>query len=226
MRKGQFLDLSGRTFGHWTVLRKAECTHSRKSSFVCRCVCGTEKEINGFSLSCGDTQSCGCQKGALISASKSVHGLSETSEYSIWKGMVNRCTNPKNRSYRRYGGREISVCDRWLNDFTLFLQDMGKRPDGMTLDRKENDGHYCLKNCRWVNRHTQQNNRRVNVRLAWQGMSLTVTEWSRVTGLRPFTISERALASLPMDEVLSPVNLRNGHRLVAHPSMDITAATA
>jgi hypothetical protein len=104
--------------------------------------------------------------------------------------MLNRCRNPNQQNYYLYGGRGITVCDRWLK-FEHFLADMGEKLPGMTLDRKDNEGNYEPSNCRWVDIHTQANNKRNNHVLTLDGFSLTIAQWARKTGLKRTTILER-----------------------------------
>lgn len=87
-------------------------------------------------------------------------GLSATTEYNSWRAMKERCTNPNHEAYRNYGGRGITVCSRWLHDFEAFLQDMGQKPRGITLERKDNDGNYEPSNCKWATRKEQRSNTR------------------------------------------------------------------
>jgi hypothetical protein len=111
--------------------------------------------------------------------------------YRTWVGMRFRCRNPGHAAYGRYGGRGISVCDRW-NDFWLFVEDMGERPEGHTLDRIDNDGNYEPENCRWADARSQNRNTILNrIVRGPSGESLTVIEWSEKSGLKYSTILER-----------------------------------
>lgn len=127
--------------------------------FLCRCVCGNECIVSESNVK--TQKGCGCQrKGVNL---KHGHGPSgskaKSRTYSSWQAMKSRCNNPNATSYKRYGGRGIKVCERW-DTFENFLADMGERPEGMTLDRKDTDGDYTPDNCVWSTPVKQVHNRR------------------------------------------------------------------
>lgn len=134
----------------------------RELLYRCRCECGTVFVVAGTKLRCGKTKSCGCQ--SKIAGRKNrkhggcIGGISPV--YYVWAEMIQRCTNPKNPSYYRYGGRGIRVCKRWRYSFLAFRNDMGPRPEGYTLERKNNNKGYYPNNCKWATYLEQNNNRR------------------------------------------------------------------
>lgn len=115
------------------------------------------------------------------------HGKIHTRVYKTWTNMKQRCLNPNSSAYKDYGGRGIKVCDRWLS-FENFLDDMGDRPEGMSIDRKGNNGNYEPNNCRWATPKKQNNNRRDNVRIKFYGMDLTLPEWGELLNIKSRTL--------------------------------------
>lgn len=145
-------DLTGKKIEYFEVLH---ITNKRKRGCVvwlCKCKCGTIKELSSKDLL--KTKSCGCFHLEAVQKIKK-HGMSNTSTYTSYVHMKDRCLNKNNDSYKNYGGRGISVCDRWLDSFENFLEDMGLRPDGFTLDRVDVNGNYNKENCIWADRKTQ-----------------------------------------------------------------------
>lgn len=141
---------------------------SRKALFLCEC--GVEKEINRSNVKSGKVKSCGCylreharanmeNNKAAFTGARASHGEFGSPTHRSWAAMIQRCTNKRRANFEYYGGRGISVCDRW-RDFAAFLADMGPRPDGTSLDRIDNSGNYEPGNCRWVTHKEQCNNRR------------------------------------------------------------------
>ena len=144
-------DLSGQKFNKWTVLYLASIRR-RNAYYMCECDCGRKEEIAGWSLNKG-------RSGACPNCRVKTHGMTYTSTYKIWRDIISRCTNPNLSAYKYYGGRGIKICDRWKK-FENFLEDMGERPEGLSIDRIDNDGHYEPGNCRWTTWSVQAKNKR------------------------------------------------------------------
>jgi hypothetical protein len=138
----------------------------------------------------------------MLSITKRSHGLSKTKFYQVWNAMLNRCYNEKHKSFPGYGGRGIRVCKRW-HKFENFFADMGYPPEGHSIERIDNDGHYEPKNCRWIPHRRQALNRRNTMLIEYQGRSLTATEWEEITGVPRNLISHRRRKGMPLDRVFS-----------------------
>lgn len=169
-------ELTGQVFGRLTVVERAERPAHRRDRAAfwhCVCTCGTEKIVCGQSLTTGHSTSCGCrnreaasarykaisagQAGKAVSHGHHLHGR-PTPTYHSWLAMRKRCLYAAHPAFHRYGGRGITICARWRDSFAHFLADMGERPEGLTLDRIDNDGNYEPGNCRWATPLEQRHN--------------------------------------------------------------------
>lgn len=209
----------GKVFGHLTIISLSETKIYHKTAYNCVCVCGNTKVLPWNDLSRGKIKSCGClQYGRSI---KHGHALksNKSKEYTIWLGIRDRCYRINNPAYPNYGGRGITVCDEWRNDFNKFFSDMGFCPEGHSLDRKNNDAGYSKENCRWATRLEQNNNTRANRNLTFKGRTQTVSKWSRELNIHPGVIRNRIVSlDWSVEEALStpikkPTDKRRKKRL-------------
>lgn len=195
-------DLTGLTFGRLTVLRRIHFEGSKKTRWECQCSCGVVVPILSDSLVKGHTKSCGCLQRELVARRMSTHGLSKSRSYQVWIDMMKRCHNPRSPKWKNYGGRGIKVCTRWRT-FKTFLADMGERPEGLTLERKNNNKGYSPSNCKWATNSEQQNNRQNTRWITMDGITLSLAEWAVRTGMSRPTIDWRLNAGWPIKEALT-----------------------
>lgn len=180
-----FLDLTGRRIERLTVLRRSAAKCGKHIQWDCVCDCGAMVTALSTNLSRGHTKSCGCLRADTMAQMVLKHGKSETPEFSVWLGMISRCKHDA-----RYAGRGIKVCDGWSNSFELFIQDMGTREPGLSIDRINNDlGYFCghceqciqnkwPANCRWTTCKTQARNRRTNHWIEFNGETGCIKDWA------------------------------------------------
>jgi hypothetical protein len=155
-----FIDLTGKHFGRWVGIAYAGVNKRRGARGKCLCDCGAHGIVDAWHLRSGQSQSCGCLQRELTIARFTKHGRSNSPEYHSWQAMKQRCSKPYATSYEYYGARGIRVCERWLNSFSAFYQDMGPRPEGCSLDRINVNDDYRFDNCRWADAKQQRQNRR------------------------------------------------------------------
>lgn len=192
----RFKNLIGQVFNELTVIEYAGLSKHKATLWKCRCSCGKEVTMPSLKLRTA-RRSCGCRQGRVT------HGMSYSSIYGTWRSMINRCTKPADEGYKHYGGRGIQVCDRWRNSFEAFASDMGPKPKGMTLDRRENDGDYSPENCRWATKKQQARNTRSSRILELNGQRRTIAEWSEVLGINRMTIAGRLHRGYSDEKALS-----------------------
>ena len=208
------IDLTGKTFGYLTVLRRAENNSRGDASWLCRCKCGNEKVILGKSLRSGATVSCGCYHKEVVAKQQTTHGGTKTRLFTIWQNMKRRCYNQNYKFYEYYGGRGITICDEWLNDFVSFRDwavSAGYN-DTLTIDRIDSDGNYEPSNCRWISRKAQVNNCRSNRVYEINGERKTIAEWCEIYGV-PHERTRRRVVNEGwdiLDALTTPPLKRNG----------------
>lgn len=179
-----YQNIVGRRFGMLTVCARVFETPSDGPKWSCRCDCGKVKVIRGNALRRGQ-HSCGC-----VSLGKRTHNMSQTRAHRIWCAMRLRCNDPSNSNYPRWGGRGISVCERW-EKFENFLADMGFPPDGLTIERIDNNGNYEPGNCRWATRFEQAQNKRDTRLVNVGGETVSMEEAARRLGMSGTSLGRR-----------------------------------
>jgi hypothetical protein len=185
----KFKDLTGETIGRLKVLYRTE-DHYYPSGrhdvmYTCKCECGNIVDVLGIHLRSGHTKSCGCYREFTTKINKTTHGMTNTRLYYIWKNMKSRCFNPNNQDYLDYGGRGITVCQEWVNDFVNFMMWSLQHGynDTLTIDRINVNGNYEPSNCRWATQKVQCNNTRVNIYVELDGITHTLKEWCEILNL-------------------------------------------
>jgi hypothetical protein len=190
----KLIDISGKTFERLTVVGLSHLDKNKSSYWLCKCVCGKDKVINKSSLIQGKSKSCGCLnqthgEGGFIQGSNL---RNPTKEYSLWISIKGRCFNPKMKFFHRYGGRGITMCDRWKNSYEDFLEDVGRAPSSKhSLDRINVDGNYEPSNCKWATQKEQMNNTCRNRFIEWNGKKQTVIQWCEELNLNENKIRSR-----------------------------------
>lgn len=207
------LDLSNQRFGRLTAIRQSGLNQYSKRLWLCLCDCGNERLVITRHLLIRKTKSCGClrrEEHPNARAAKLSHGRTVGHDatgrldptYAIWIGMRSRCNDQKQPSWKNYGGRGILYDPRW-EQFENFLEDMGERPSGLTLDRIDNNAGYSKSNCRWATRKQQNRNNRRTRFLEHKDRRLPTTDWAEVVGLNRSTLYNRLHAGWSVERALT-----------------------
>jgi len=183
-------NLIGKKFNKLTIIGFSRIGNHCYLNVICDC--GNKTKTYLSSLVKGKTKSCGCLIKEISRKRMTTHNLHGTPIYSSWHNMIQRCTNVNSQSYSYYGGRGITVCDKWLT-FEGFYEDMGDRPLNKSLDRKNNNGNYCKDNCKWSTREEQMNNVRTNMNLTFKGKTQSFSMWAKEFNINKSTLKERIL---------------------------------
>lgn len=206
-------NLTGQRFGRYLVIEQAPSRRYRSATracWLCRCDCGKEQVVDATSLRLSKALSCGCDRAEKhpITHGDSRRG-NTTPEYIVWTQMRQRCVNSKAPNWKNYGGRGITICERW-SSYENFLADMGRRPTPHhSLDRRDNDGPYAPENCRWATYQEQVNNQRRTVLIAFNGRIQPAADWGRELNLSASVITARVKLGWEPERIFStPVRTR------------------
>jgi len=213
--------LAGQRFERLVVIKevptKEPDPRRRQKYYLCKCDCGNEKEVRGYSLTSGTVRSCGCMQreaatkhGACIGRTRGEHNPLDGT-YRSWRNMFSRCEDPNIPRYENYGGRGIKVSDKWIT-FENFLEDMGLRPKGKSIDRIDNDGNYEPGNCRWATPKEQGlNRRRPSCRsITHSGVTKPISEWAEGLNIKPCTLHNRLTRGWTVKRALSHPKTEQG----------------
>lgn len=185
----------GKKFGRLKVLSEHLCPENKQYVSICRCDCGSVKTATSSNIRLGKTRSCGCLASELTARRNFVHGHSVRGHwsrtYNSYASMIQRCTNANYTRYMDYGGRGITVCKRWLESFSNFLEDMGERPNGLSLERKNNSRGYCKSNCIWETAKNQGRNTRRNHIITVAGFTGCISEVCERFGKNVYAVKQR-----------------------------------
>lgn len=206
--KSVLIDLIGKKFGRLLVIKRAFPNICKKAIWICRCDCGKESVAIGVDLRNGHTRSCGCLASEVVSKRNTKHGMSGDAEHVTWKNMTQRATNKNHPQFKDYGGRGITVCERW-SVFENFFADMGKKPGkGYSIERIENDLGYSKENCKWATRAEQNNNCRTSRLITFNGKTKNVVTWASDIGMNHGTLKSRLRSGWPIEKALTTPSQR------------------
>ena len=186
------VDITGKRFGRLTVISRSGSNKRGNAKWLCKCDCGNHTTVLGNKLRSGHTQSCGCLHKENFTLSHTKHGMKDDALYVVWKSMRARCNDAHSHAYKNYGGRGISVDTVWddFGEFRNWAINNGYT-HGLEIDRKDNNGDYSPENCRFVSRKENNNNKRNNVFIKYNGRIQTIAQWADELGFKYATLHFR-----------------------------------
>jgi hypothetical protein len=221
-------DISNRRFGRLIAIKLAFVKPLKRGTlhfWLCKCDCGKEKSISKQKLLSGETKSCGCLQRDTAKRDSTTHGLAGHPLWSLWRDIRNRCYNPKVNSYHLYGGRGVAMCEEWRNDFMAFYNwaiGNGWKP-GLQIDKDKKAREigvepllYSPERCEFVTPKENNNNRRSNVYIEFNGETKTVAQWSELYGMSQHLVSARLRRGWPIEQALTIDTKLTGKRKCFH----------
>lgn len=212
----KILDLTGERYGRLQVIKYVGIKDTHKV-YLCKCDCGNKKVIKSSDLRSGRVKSCGCYRSQYITHKNETHGLRKHRLYSIWANMKSRCYNPNATHYKRYGGRGISICDEWINDFKTFYDWAVENgySDDLSIDRIDVNGNYEPSNCRWVTDKEQSINKSSNKIFTLNNKSKSLIEWCEEFNINYKTVQDRLARGWDINRALTePVQSKFKNKVV------------
>jgi hypothetical protein len=204
-------DIMGNRYGRLEVVKYIG-REKGMHVYSCICDCGTGIYVKRDYIISGDKKSCGCLYLENCKSVNKTHGKTKSPEYKSWQKMKERCYYKKSNRYLHYGARGIKVCDRWVNSFENFLEDMGKRPAKTSLDRLDVNEDYSPENCRWATSKQQARNTRRNTFIEYNGQNKTISEWAELYGIDAYVLSGRIRLNWEFHKALLTPVKRKGNK--------------
>lgn len=200
------LELKDRRFNRWVVINKSDRRDkSGRIYWNCICDCGNNREVIGNLLITDHSKSCGCYQSDLMRLMLTTHGMSNSKNplYEIWRGIKGRCYNKNNNAYKDYGGRKITMCDEWKNDFQKFYEDMKEGyQEGLTIEREKVNGNYEKSNCCWKTKTEQTKNKRSSVWIETLEGRMIVADAAKKVGISWTAMMNRVNKNWPIEKLL------------------------
>lgn len=201
------IELLGQRFFSLLVVKYYGKDKFRQHLWECLCDCGKVRITTTGLLKNGKAKSCGCMVSKYASRHTLTHGMSYTKEWRVWKGIKSRCFRKKDKCYKDYGGRGITICDRWKISFENFFLDMGYRPSkNHSIERIDNNGNYEPSNCRWATMKEQCRNRRNSNYITYDNKTYIISEWARLLGVNHSNIYQQLKRKSPYEVIEYYVN--------------------